>query len=353
MTRDISFGGTGISDQFKFRFYSDLHVLVSSGLDLKSAFDLLREESDSKSVQGRTLEEVATSVKKGLPLSVSLENQKGFTQYEFSTINIGEETGNLPKVLSDLSTYYDRKLKLRRELISAFSYPVMIMVVAFAAVAFMLAFVVPVFQDLFSRMNQELPWLTQQIVSLSDFAGSYWWICLLLIVFVLAAYVLTRRNESVRGTWQAVIWKMPLFGSFVTKSVLARFANSMGFLLSCNVTLLKALELSANMVDFAPLKGSIQRVSQGLIEGQSLEELLNQEQIFNKRFVAMMRVGEEINQLPEVFQHLGIQYQDDMERSTKNLSSFIEPVMIVFVGLMVGVILVAMYLPLFEMKGGF
>lgn len=352
LNRDISYSRNKLTDSFKSRLYSDLYVLIDSGIDLATSVGILSKESNAN-ISSDLFKNLTSELTKGRGLADILDQTKGFTLYEVSTIRIGEETGNLPKVLSDLANYFERKVKLKRDLLSAFSYPMVIIAVAIGAVAFMLSFVVPVFQDLFMRMGQDLPWLTIQVIGFSDFIGDYWLIVLSAMTIAALSIRLLWKNESIRIRLESLILRSPVIGALVRNSVLARFSASMGFLLECNVTLVRALDLASSMVDFLPLSAASVRIEQGLIAGDNLETLLEKEALFDSRYTAMMRVGEEVNQLSTVFKHLGNRYADNLERSTKNLTTFIEPVMIGLVGVLVGVILIAMYLPLFDVKGAF
>jgi len=352
LNRDFKFGGSGLSNAFKERFYSDLHVLVSSGLDLRSAFEVLTGEAQDGSEQ-QLLEVIRVGIFAGRPFATVLSDSGQFSEYEVFTIRIGEETGALSEVLGNLATDFQDRIRLRRELMTAFSYPMMVTVVAFLAVAFMLVFVVPLFSDLFARMGQELPWLTRQVVALSNMFGAYWWLTLLLIFAIGGGFYMTQRDPKFRARSQYASLKLPWFGSIMRESKLARFSGSMAFLLGANVNLLRALKLSADMTDFAPISDAARHIEEGLIKGDSLRDLMKAHPIFDSRFIALIKVGEEVNQLGQVLRHLSGQYSDQVQRRTKLLSTFIEPIMIGFLGVLVGVILVSMYLPLFEMNSSF
>ncbi len=352
LNKDIQFGTRSLSNGFKEQFYSDLHVLVSSGLDLRSALEVLTEESESKT-EHAVLLKVKAGIFSGRSFADVLNEVSGFSEYEVYSIRIGEETGSLSDVLGNLSDDFQQRIKLKRELITAFSYPIMVSLVAFGAVAFMLTFVVPLFKDLFDRMGQELPWLTRKVVSLSSAFVDYWWIVAVLVIIGLAALILAQRNPRVKTRFQYLLLRIPWFGGVLKESKLARFSGSMAFLLESNVNLLRSLRLSADMTQFSPISEAVKEIEDGLVKGDSLKTLLGRHNMFDSRFVALIHVGEEVNQLGEVFRHLSVQNGEQVQRKTKLLSTFIEPIMIGFLGILVGVILISMYLPLFEMNASF
>lgn len=352
LSRDISFGSSSIGDAFKERFYSDLHVLVSSGIDIRSALLLLSQES-KKEQEVEVIKDVHEGVSAGNPLSIVVKALRGFSEFEVQSISIGEETGKIDHVLENLALDFQSRLRIRRELTSALSYPVLVMTIAVLAVAFMMAFVVPLFSDLFKRMGQDLPWLTQQVIAFSDFILSTWWVILVGTVTLVAIWSHVRTRPGIRSKLDHLLLRIPLLGSVLKESVMARFTGSVAFMLSSEVELLRSLQLSADMTEFAPLREDISRIETGLMKGKHLNTLVVESGFFDARFSAMVRVGEEVNQLPIVFKHLSEQYAQGIQQRTKTLSTFLEPVMIGFVGILVGVILVAMYLPLFEMNSSF
>lgn len=352
MSKDFSFGGEGLDHAFKEQFYSDLHVLISSGLDLRSTLDLVAKEAKEGKAKD-TLQRIRKEVSAGRAFSTVLEDVSGFTEYEVHSLRIGEETGAIAEVLENLSNDFRDRIKLRRELITAFSYPIMVSVIAILAVAFMMTFVVPLFSDLFQRTGQELPWLTRQVVALSDFVSSFWWLLLLFLIVVGMSLMMVRKHPPFRSKLDYVLIRIPLLGPVLRESVMARFTGSLSFMLRSNVNLLRSLKLSADMTGFAPLMDGVKRMEEGLIRGENLTELVSRESLFDSRFAALVKVGEEVNQLGRVFTHLSDQYSGQIQRRTKMLSTFLEPLMIAFLGILVGTILVAMYLPLFEMNTGF
>ena len=166
-------------------------------------------------------------------------------------------------------------------------------------------------------------------------------------------WVLIKDRPVLRNRFDYLLLRIPLIGSVLKESVMARFSGSVAFMLSSEVELLRSLKLSSDMTDFAPLKDDIQRIEAGLMNGKHLNTLVAEIPFFDARFSAMVKVGEEVNQLPRVFKHLSDQYSQGIQQRTKMLSTFLEPLMIGFIGVLVGTILIAMYLPLFEMNSSF
>lgn len=352
MSRDFQISGSSLSYSFKEQLYSDLHVLIVSGLDIRSSLDLIFNESKEGKVK-KVLGVVREAVYAGRSLGDVLSETEGFTEYEVQSVRIGEETGAMAEIFGNLSNDFRERIKMRRELVTAFSYPLMVTGIAVLAVGFMMTFVVPLFSDLFQRLGQDLPWLTQQVIAFSEFVSSYWWFLVLIIAGTAALWVYAGNQPNVRLKMDSLLLRIPLLGSILKESVMARFTGSMSFMLKSQVSLLRALKLSADMTEFSLLKRAAVEIEEGLIKGQNLTTLISNNPLFDNRFSAMVKVGEEVNQLDRVFSHLSEQYSEQIQRRTKTLSTFLEPLMIAFLGMVVGTILIAMYLPLFEMNSAF
>ncbi len=352
MSRDFQLSGSSLSNSIKEQLYSDLHLLIVSGLDIRSSLDLIFNESKEGKVK-KVLGEVREAVYAGRSLGDVLSETEGFTEYEVQSVRIGEETGAMAEIFGNLSDDFRERIKMRRELVTAFSYPLMVTGIAVLAVGFMMTFVVPLFSDLFQRLGQDLPWLTQQVIAFSEFVSSYWWVLVLIIALSVVFWTYGRQQLNIRLKTDLLLLKIPLLGSILKESVMARFTGSMSFMLKSQVSLLRALKLSAEMTEFSLLKRAAVEIEEGLIKGENLTTLISKNPLFDNRFTAMVKVGEEVNQLERVFSHLSEQYSEQIQRRTKTLNTFLEPLMIGFLGIVVGTILIAMYLPLFEMNSAF
>ena len=352
LNRDISLFGKSWDDKKKERFYSELHVLLTAGIDIRTALELLENEAEKKeekALYGKILH----SVINGSTLADAVQATEKFSTYEFYSLRIGEESGRMTEVLHDLGKYYEQKIKQKRKITGALSYPLVVVVVAFGAVWFMLRFVVPMFADMLKRFNTELPAITQGIIGASEALGKYGPFLLLVIASVIFFCISQRKQTWFRKAGAAFVLRVPYIGKIVQKIYLERFCHSMQLLLASRTPLVSALELVQKMAGFYPIEESLKQVHQDITRGSSLHESLAKFLVYNKRMISLIRVAEEVNQLDLMFDKLSKQYTEEISHETSVLGSVIEPLMIVLLGLMVAVILVAMYLPMFRLSSAF
>jgi type IV pilus assembly protein PilC len=350
-TREFSFK-KGLADKKKQWFFSELALLLNAGVDIKNALDLIVEEQ-KKGKDAAFFFQIREQVFAGESLSEVIIRTQKFDAYDTFTIRMGEESGNLARVLQQLSDYYEKRLKLRRQLTSALSYPSLVMAAALGAIVFLINFLVPMFEDVFKRFQGELPAITQKIINLShaltENAGIFF-----LLIFILIGFILVfRKNNTYRKIQAFLIAKTPIMGEIVRKNNLARFCQALGMLLSSKVPLTEALRLVKDMVTYYPIETSLPIIIQEIEKGNSLNQCLKDFPIYDNRMVYLVKVGEEVNQLDQIFERLQQQYAADVEHRVGILSSLMEPVLIIGVGLLVGLILVAMYLPLFQISNSF
>ena len=352
LNQDIKLFGNQWSSKKKEGFYAELAVLLKAGLDLVTTLEMM-EENEPKEKDRAVIAQIKTTMLEGAMFSEAMGKTERFSNYEVFSIKIAEESGKLIPILETLSEYYKKSIAYRRLLISALSYPIMVIGVSMLALLFLLNFLVPLFGDIYARLDQELPPVTQFIISCSEFVNTYlpWTIpCLLVIGILLYSQ---RKSNKFRKVWSAIQIKIPIFGLLVHQLYLARFAEAMSFLLSAKVPVLQALGLVKKMVAFYPIEASIDLIEKRILKGDALCDCLADFKIYPPRMVALIKVGEEANQLEAMFSKLAEQYSDSAEQRTKLLSSMIEPVLIVFLALVVGLVLVSMYLSIFKLVTNF
>lgn len=349
LNKDIKIFGNKLNDKKKERFYSELNILFSAGIDIKTALELIEEEQ-TKETDKQLFRSITETVINGGSISQAIQDTGKFSDYEFYSLQIGEESGRLPDVLKELNIFYSKKIQQKRQIVSALSYPSIVLITALGAVVFMMSFVVPMFSDVFKRFKGELPYLTKLIIHISQIFSKYSFSAFIIIALVIVIIYGQRKKEWFRKTTSSIILRLPVIGPIVSKIYLARFCHSMNLLISAKTPLINALNLVKKMVDFYPLEVSIQIVQEDILKGESLHASLSNFKIYNKRMVSLIKVGEEVNQLDMIFEKLAKQYTDEVEHQTSTLGSLIEPIMIVFLGVLVAVILVAMYLPLFQLS---
>ncbi len=333
---------------FKRTFFSQLQTLIGAGLSFSRAFELIIDSSKPKDkvMYSRIFDEVVS----GKELWRSLDVEKSFSELDKSVVRIGEETGRLSDALAFLTDYYQKREEQKRMITSALSYPTITLTVAVIVLVFMLLVVVPMFEQVYARMGGELPALTQSIIRMSEFApvvlGG---LCLLFVVFYWVKH-LYGNTDGYQGFVSGLIMRIPLISSLVWKYHVSRLCRILHLLVSSDVPLLQALCLLEGIVGFYPYRKSIEHVC-GMIErGRTLADGMNNyENLYGKRFLVLLRVGEETNSLERMLLTQAEDSNAELEHEIKQLNNIVEPFMILCIGVIVAFVLIAMYMPMFKL----
>jgi len=352
LNRDISFGSKELNDKKKEYLYLELSSLLQAGINLKSSFELITADQENQKDK-ELYQAIQDAVLGGTTFSQALQQTGKFSLYEVYSLQIGEETGKLIEVLHDLAKFYENKIKQRRKITSALTYPCVVLTSSLGAVFFMLKFVVPMFSDVFKRFGGKLPWITEKIIGVSQAMENNFWRFVIVIVLIAGFIMFTRKTEKFREIFSGLVLRTPLIGNLVQKIYLARFCNSMRLLINAKLPLLRAIALIRQMIRYYPIESSLQKVEDDIMKGKSLHESLQQFKVYPSKMIQLVKVGEETNQLDYFFGKISEQYIGEVEYKTTTLSSMMEPLIIIFLGFIVGVILIAMYLPLFQMSNSF
>lgn len=349
LDKEISLFPAKFTDKNKEAFYLELSTLLAAGLNLKSSLELLEAEQTA-SKHKKLMADITHGLVQGMSLWEALQRTGFFTPYEYYSVQIGEETGKLSVVLDQLYRFYQSRLKQKRQLISALSYPVIILFTSIGAVAFMLLFIVPMFNDVFKRFGGDLPALTKLIIGFSGAVQSnFIFVSILLMIGGVLIY-LNREKEWLARIVTRVVSKIPVIGKIIVALQMARFCNSMALLLSSKVPLIKALQLIGQMISFFPIRDTLDKIADDVMHGVSLNASMSKFPVYSRKMVSLVKVGEEVNKLDLFFEKLSAQYSTEAEHQTGLLNTFLEPTMIIFLGIVVGFILLAMYLPMFQMS---
>lgn len=348
LSRDISIGKK-FGDKQKEKFYGEMATLLGSGVDIKTSLELLEGEHFKKE-EKKILGKVRAEIIRGKSFSQALQESGYFSNYEVYSIKIGEESGRVLEISKELAFYFTRRIQLKRQMTGIFTYPVFLIVVSFGILYFMLNNVVPMFADVFKKFGKELPSFTQKIISLSNWTQQYFGLILLGIGGIVVFLYLNRKKTWFRKYWAVFLVKMPLFGRLIKKVYLARFCQSMNLLISAKTPLTEALALVEKMIGFYPIETAIATIRQDITKGMSLHESMRKFPFFEKRMVSLIKVAEEVNQLDQMFGKLSTQYNQEVEHQTAITGKLVEPILILVIGTLVGIILVAMYQPMFEMN---
>lgn len=330
LSRDIQLGRGGKpSAKQREALYLELGMLLGAGVDIKTALDL--QVQQHRPPLRTTLEQLRTAVVGGSTVAAALEGTGHFSAYEYHSVRIGEETGRLADILTELARYYTRQIKQRRQLVQALAYPALVLSTAAGAVLFMLHFIVPMFADVFRRFGGELPTLTQAIVSLSAAVREHGLLGLALLGGLVVGLRLLARVPAYRYVLSRSLLRVPVVGPLLRGVYLGRLCGSLALLTGAHVPLLQALALARQMLSFTPLTRALQAVEGRVLQGASLHSSLQEfDFLFDARLVALVKVGEEVNKLDYFFTLLSQQYGEEVDHRAALLSTALEPLIMLF-----------------------
>ena len=350
LKKDIFVFKKAFSNKLKEDFYTELSVLLNAGLTLKSALELIQASYKSKPRPQQLLKEIVDAIVAGQSFSKAISNHDTFSLYEYYAIKIGEETGTLGIVTEQLGHFYFQKNEQRRQLIGSLTYPILILSTAILVVWFMLSFVVPLFQDVFEQQQVELPWITKIIIHCSSWIKQYGVLVLVFALLIIVSLKILKKNKLFQQWSDRLLLKLPFTGSFVKLLYLAQFTQAMTLLTTAKIPLVQAIQLVKKMHAFYPLAHALEQVAQSLVLGNSLSQSIKQHAFFEAKMVALIQVAEETNQNEFIFKRLHQIYKAQVAQRAKLLSTLLEPFIILVVGILVGVILIAMYMPMFKLS---
>ena len=334
-------------------FTKKLEAMMRAGLPILDTIILITAQIENK-VMKSVIEQIKIDVESGTPLSDSFaKHPTVFDDIYVNLLKAGESSGKMDTFLGKLVEGIEKSQKIRSKIKSAMVYPTILLVVAVAVIAIMMVYVVPVFQEMFSGFAGGLPAVTQAVINISEFVRDPWRGGLLLGSVVGIIVMLTqmiKRSYKFRKRFHKFVLKLPLFGSLIQKSALAKLSMVQGNLSAAGVPVLESLDICASAMTNLIIKEATIEVKRGVFSGEPLSELYQKEsKIFPTTFHAMVSVGEKTGNMEEMFGTISNYYEEEMDEVVDRLTAMLEPVMIVFMGTTIGFILLAMYTPMFMM----
>ncbi|HLN74513.1 MAG TPA: type II secretion system F family protein [Prolixibacteraceae bacterium] len=348
LNKDIQLGKGELSSKKKEDLYSELGILIGSGLDIKSSLLVLIGENNKKTKQ--FYQNIYDQLIKGVSLSDALQLTGKISMYEYYTLRIGEETGNLIIVLKQLAQHFAESIKQKRQLINTFSYPGLVICTAIVVVLFMMNFIVPMFEELFKRFHGELPALTRAVILASKFISKYLWGMVLFLLGLGFTLFYIRRTRFYRKITSEVMLKTPGINTVIRKMYLAKFCQTFSLLNSSRIPIVTSIQLIQKIIGFYPFEIALIQIEKDLINGKLLHESFRSFDIFEEKLITLTKVGEEVNKLSDIYENLSQQYTEEVQHKVAILNTLMEPILIIFIGLFVAVILISMYLPMFKMS---
>jgi type IV pilus assembly protein PilC len=340
--------GVGVKDLSVFT--RQFATMVNAGLPLVQCLDVLGKQLDKPHFKKVVLT-VTSDVEGGSTLAEALDKHpKVFSDLYVNMIAAGEAGGILDVILSRLAVFLEKADALQRKVKGAMTYPAIVLTVAGGACIFMLMFVIPVFAKMFSDFGGELPAPTRIVMNLSDFIRNYWWAMAGGATLATIAFKRYRATISGKRMTDKLFMKIPIIGTVLLKSAVARFTRTLGTLIGSGVPILQGLEITARTAGNMVIQEAIQATAVSISQGDTIAQPLRESGVFPPMVVQMIGIGEQTGALDEMLAKIADFYDDEVDAAVEALTAAIEPIMIVLMGGMVGSMLIAMYLPMFKMS---
>jgi len=331
-------------------FSKQFATMVKAGLPILNVLEMLRDQVENPAMRD-VVEDIRKSLEGGVSLSKSFEKYpKLFDNVYVNLVKAGEASGKLDVFLLKIVDALEKREKIKKKIKSALMYPSIMFTVAVTVSAFMLVKVVPVFAKMYDGMGIALPKPTAIILGMSDFLrGTGGMIMLIsIILFVVIFRYLTTKNAAIQYKWHRQVLRLPVFGDLILKSLIARISLILGNLSAAGVNLLESLDIAKSVSNNVVVTEAIDNIKKGVFSGETLTKLFLKEPLFPPTFSQLISVGEQTGQLDEMFNSVAMYYEEEFDGAVDNMSSLIEPIMIVFMGLMIGGLMIAMYSPIFN-----
>ncbi|MEH7236195.1 type II secretion system F family protein [Bacillus sp. JJ1562] len=347
LTKDIAIGNPVKLRDFVI-FLRQFATLIKAGVTIVDSMHILASQTSSKPLQ-KALFEVEVDLREGIPLSAATAKHKRiFTTLFTNMVRVGEVGGNLDDTLENLAVYYEKQNKTRQKVKSAMAYPAVIGIVAVAVVIFLLVSVVPTFVDMFADFGAELPGITKFVLNASVFMQKFWWLVILLGLIIYLFFIFLKQKQETRYYLDYATLKMPIFGKLIQKAVLARMTRTLSSMLKSSVPILQALTVVESIVENEVIAKVIKQSRQALEQGKSMTEPMKKHWAFPPLITHMIAIGESTGSLDEMLGKVANFYEDEVDNATDQLKSLIEPLMIVFLSSIVGTIVTAILVPMFD-----
>ena len=346
----FSFGKKKVTPQDVMVFSKQFATMVKAGLPILNVLGMLRDQIEHPQIK-EIIEDVRKSLEGGVTLSKCFEKYpKIFDNIYINLIKAGEASGKLDVFLLKLVESLEKREKVKKKIKGALMYPSVMFSVAIVVMVFMLIKVVPVFAKMYEGMGVALPTPTAAIMTASDFmrgTGGMVTFITLAVAFSIFKYT-TSKMPNVRYAWHKQVLKLPVFGDMILKSLIARVSLIMGNLSSAGVNLLESIEIAKQVSNNDVVTLALENVKKGVFSGDTLTKLFAKEPVFPPTFSQLVSVGEQTGNLDEMFTSVSRYYEEEFDTAVDNMSSLIEPIMIVFMGTMIGGLMIAMYSPIFN-----
>ncbi|MCD6584313.1 MAG: type II secretion system F family protein [Desulfobacteraceae bacterium] len=332
-------------------FCRQFSTMIDAGLPIIQCLDILQAQQDNVTFK-KMLKNIKDSVESGQTLAEALKKYPDqFDNLFVNMVAAGEAGGILDVILRRLSAYMEKSAKLKAQVKGAMTYPIVTLCIAVGVVAVILVFVIPVFEEMFASFGSALPAPTQIVVAMSRFVQTK--ILYLIGGFMLLSFAIKRfyKTEKGRALIDDMFLKMPVVGILIRKVAVSKFTRTMGTMLSSGVAILEALDIVAKTAGNKTIEKAIYNVRTGIAEGQTIADPLSESGVFPPMVCSMIAVGESTGAIDAMMEKIADFYDEEVDQAVENMTAMIEPFMLVFLGIVIGGLVVSMYLPIFQMAG--
>jgi len=348
---NVAFMQPKVTQKDVILFCRQFSTMIDAGLPIIQCLDILQSQQENATFK-KTLKEIKENVESGQTLAEALKKYPDqFDTLFVNMIAAGEAGGILDTILQRLSAYMEKAAKLKAQVKGAMTYPAITLAVAVIVVAVIMIFVIPVFEKMFADFGGALPAPTQLVVNASQYARSYWYIVAGAAVLFGIAFKKFYATEKGRGIVDSASLKMPIIGPLLRRVAVAKFTRTMGTMLSSGVAILESLEIVAKTAGNKTVEEAIFYTRGGIAEGRTMADPLSESGVFPAMVCQMISVGESTGALDAMLVKIADFYDEEVDQAVENLTAAIEPVMMVFMGVIIGGLVVSMYLPIFKMAG--
>ena len=347
--KDLSLGSK-LKNQDFVVYCRQFATLIRAGISIVEATNILALQSTNKALK-RALEEVEDDIRSGIPFSqAAAKHPKIFPDLFINMMRSGEVTGNIDDTLERLANTFEKQYNLKKKVQSTLTYPAILLVMTIAVVFFLLLFIVPTFVSSFDEMGAELPLITVVTLAISDWLKSFWWVVIgTVIVMIVLFNLLYKKNKQFHYTIHLMLLKLPIFGPLFQKTAIARLMRTLSSLFSSAVPILQALTVCEKVSGNPVIEKVVVEARISLEKGRTLSEPFEKSWIFPPLVSSMTKIGESTGSLDYMLEKIAIFYEDEVDRAVDTLKSLIEPVMILILAVIIGLIVAAIMLPMFSL----
>lgn len=326
--------------------------ILTAGVSVVNALDLLAQQTENK-VFSKAIKEVQTSVEKGESLADAMREQKKvFPSILTNMVKAGEASGDLGTVFERLAIHFEKETKLKLQVKKALIYPIIVGIVAVAVLVVMMLFVVPNFLAMFAEMNIDMPFMTRVIINISDFMIARWYVLVIVIASIIIGFSLYKKSTVGRETLGRLAYKVPFYGKFIAKSNSAKLTRTLSTLLAAGISVIEALDITAKTMDNVVARDALLLAKEDVSKGIPLSIPLKNAGIFPPMVYQMIKIGEESGDLESMLEKVADYYDEEVEAAAQRLTAILEPAIIIFLALVVGIIIMAIMQPMLAMYEG-